>query len=151
MNKWNGIFLNLKKFSIASSKSLKREKKSFRKKIKFLETKLQGNENRDSYIKIKQNLEEIVDEIAEGNQIRCQSFEKGEKSNILNLKKSLEFQVKSYYKSEKKFDKKRINKEVKSFIKLYRKTSTEHTLILEILLPPILKENGILLCEEDLT
>ena len=40
---------------------------------------------------------------------------------------------------------------MKSFIKLYRKTSTEHTLILEILLPPILKENGILLCEEDLT
>ena len=63
----------------------------------------------------------------------------------------MEFQVKKYYKSEKKIDKKRINKEVKSFIKLCRETSTEYTLILKILLPPILKENGILLCEEDLT
>ena len=80
MNKWSGIFWNIifcgnisflkYKFCRAFSK-LKKEKnqrtQNLENKIEVLETKSYDNENIKMYNRVKQDLEEIGDEKAEGN------------------------------------------------------------------------------------
>ena len=72
---WDFFKIIFFKFRIAFSKPFKKSKKqklrNIENEIEVLDTKLYDNENAEMCNRVKQNLDEIVDEIAESNRIQC--------------------------------------------------------------------------------
>ena len=151
------------KFSKCKSKKIKKKRTKIENKLQLLEDNHSYIENRNAYDNSKDQLNEILENIAEGVRIRsrCQWYEEGEKSNkfFLNLekKRAIEGQIRKVVANDREIsDPKLIEYEIKSFYKtLFRNNITKSELdnnhFLEEVDLPVLSLDEKLLCEGELT